>query len=209
MQDNSQRSRRIARNTLMLYVRMLFLLLVGFYTSRVVLDSLGENDYGIYTVVGGVVAMFTMISGALNSAVSRYITFEMGKGKDARLGKVFSTSVTIQLILSFLVVIITEPVGIWFIRLLHENFLNFGFFYIGKKHFAQKYCFLCEFFFWENLSLNLLKIFFYSQYIEQNPRQMKPQSHQFQVFLCVLCVFQDIGLGETLKNKVKSLCKKI
>ncbi len=100
----------------MLYVRMLFLLLVGFYTSRVVLDSLGENDYGIYTVVGGVVAMFTMISGALNSAVSRYITFEMGKGKDAQLGKVFSTSVTIQLILSFLVVIITEPVGIWFIR---------------------------------------------------------------------------------------------
>ena len=62
MQDNSHRSRRIARNTLMLYVRMLFLLLVGFYTSRVVLDSLGENDYGIYTVVGGVVAMFTMIS---------------------------------------------------------------------------------------------------------------------------------------------------
>lgn len=116
MQDNSHRSRRIARNTLMLYVRMLFLLLVGFYTSRVVLDSLGENDYGIYTVVGGLVAMFTMISGALNSAVSRYITFEMGKGKDARLGKVFSTSVTIQLILSFLVVIITEPVGIWFIR---------------------------------------------------------------------------------------------
>ena len=82
-QENSHRSRRIARNTLMLYFRMIFLLIVGFYTSRVVLDALGENDYGIYSVVGGVVAMFTMISGALNSAISRFITFEMGKGADA------------------------------------------------------------------------------------------------------------------------------
>ena len=53
-QENSHRSRRIARNTLMLYFRMIFLLIVGFYTSRVVLDALGENDYGIYSVVGGV-----------------------------------------------------------------------------------------------------------------------------------------------------------
>lgn len=115
-QDKASKSRRIAKNTLMLYIRMAFLLLVGFYTSRVVLDSLGENDYGIYSVVGGVVAMFTIISGALNSAVSRFITFEMGKGDEAQLNKVFSTSVTIQMILSLLVVLITEPVGIWFIR---------------------------------------------------------------------------------------------
>ena len=68
---NTHKGMTIAKNTLMLYVRMIFLLFVGFYTSRVVLDSLGENDYGIYTVVGGVVAMFAIISGALNSAVSR------------------------------------------------------------------------------------------------------------------------------------------
>lgn len=115
-QENSHRSRRIARNTLMLYFRMIFLLIVGFYTSRVVLDALGENDYGIYSVVGGVVAMFTMISGALNSAISRFITFEMGKGADACLNKVYSTSVTIQLILSVIVLLIIEPAGIWFIR---------------------------------------------------------------------------------------------
>ena len=77
MTDN--RSQKIARNTLMLYIRMFALLLVGLYTSRVVLEALGENDYGIYNVVGGVVAMFTIISGALNSAVSRFITFEMGR----------------------------------------------------------------------------------------------------------------------------------
>lgn len=114
-QDNSVRSRRIAKNTLMLYVRMLALMFVGLYTSRVVLSALGENDYGIYNVVGGVVAMFTIISGALNSAVSRFITFEMGKGKDAQLNKVYSTAVTIQLILAAIVVIIAEPVGLWFI----------------------------------------------------------------------------------------------
>ena len=113
---NSHKGRIIAKNTLMLYVRMIFLFLVGFYTSRVVLDSLGENDYGIYGVVGGVVAMFSIISGALNSAVSRFITFEMGKGEKADLNKVYSTSVLIQIVLAFIIVVICEPVGIWFIR---------------------------------------------------------------------------------------------
>lgn len=113
---NSHKGRTIAKNTLMLYFRMIFLLLVGFYTSRVVLDSLGENDYGIYSVVGGVVAMFSIISGALNSAISRFITFEMGKGENVDLNKVYSTSVLIQIVLALIVVTVCEPVGIWFIR---------------------------------------------------------------------------------------------
>ena len=100
----------------MLYVRMLALMFVGLYTSRVVLSALGENDYGIYNVVGCVVAMFTMISGALNSAVSRFITFEMGKGENAQLNKVYSTAVTIQMILALIVVIFAEPIGLWFIE---------------------------------------------------------------------------------------------
>ena len=99
----------------MLYVRMLALMFVGLYTSRVVLSALGENDYGIYNVVGGVVAMFTIISGALNSAVSRFITFEMGKGEGAQLNKVYSTAVLIQLILGLVVVALAEPLGLWFI----------------------------------------------------------------------------------------------
>lgn len=110
------RTRRIARNTLMLYIRMFVLLLVGLYTSRVVLEALGENDFGIYNVVGGVVAMFTIISGALNSAVSRYITFELGKGKSARLNEVYSTAVTIQFFIALVVVLLAEPVGLWFIE---------------------------------------------------------------------------------------------
>ena len=108
-------SQRIARNTLMLYVRMFVLLLVGLYTSRVVLSALGENDYGVYNVIGGVVAMFTIISGSLNTAVTRFITFEMGKGTDARIGKVYSTAVTIQLILALIVTAFAEPLGLWFI----------------------------------------------------------------------------------------------
>lgn len=115
-QNHSQNNRRIARNTLMLYVRMLFLMLVGLYTSRVVLEALGENDFGVYNVIGGVVAMFTIISGALNSAVSRFITFEMGKGKEAQLNKVYSTAVSIQLALAIIVVLIAEPAGLWFIN---------------------------------------------------------------------------------------------
>lgn len=115
MDNYGHRGTKIARNTLMLYVRMLVLMLVGLYTSRVVLGALGEDDFGIYNVVGGVVSMFTIISGALNSAVSRFITFEMGKGADAQLGKVYSTAVTIQLILAAVVVMLSEPLGLWFI----------------------------------------------------------------------------------------------
>ena len=109
------KSRRIARNTMMLYVRMFALLIVGLYTSRVILAALGENDFGIYNVVGGVVAMFTVISGALSSAITRFITFEMGKGEGAQLNKVYSTAVTIQLILCLIVVALAEPMGLWFI----------------------------------------------------------------------------------------------
>lgn len=116
MDANVHRGRQIARNTLMLYVRMLVLMLVGLYTSRVVLEALGETDFGVYNVVGGVVAMFTIISGSLNSAVSRFITFEMGKGSDAQLNKVYSTAVTIQIILAAIVIILAEPIGIWFIN---------------------------------------------------------------------------------------------
>ena len=99
----------------MLYIRMFALMLVGLYTSRVVLASLGENDFGIYNVVGGVVAMFTVISGALNSAIQRFITFELGKGVDAQETKVYSTAVIIQFALALIIVILAEPIGLWFI----------------------------------------------------------------------------------------------
>ena len=115
MTDHSAHTRRIAKNTLMLYIRMFFMMLLGLFTSRIVLEALGENDYGIYNVVGGVVAMFTVISGALSTAVTRFITYEMGKGESAQLTKVYSTSVNVQIILALIVVILAEPIGLWFI----------------------------------------------------------------------------------------------
>ena len=116
----THRGHRIARNTLMLYVRMLFLMFIGLYTSRVVLSALGESDFGIYGVVGGVVAMFTIISGSLSAAITRFITYEMGKGREGRLPAVFSSAVTIQLVLAAIVLLVAEPAGIWFL----ENEMN-------------------------------------------------------------------------------------
>jgi O-antigen/teichoic acid export membrane protein len=86
MQDHAENTKRIAKNTLMLYGRMLFSMVVSLYTSRVVLNTLGVVDYGIYGVVGGFVAMFSLISSSLSSAVSRSLTFELGRGGGERLG---------------------------------------------------------------------------------------------------------------------------
>ena len=86
------------------------------YTSRVVLEALGVEDFGIYNVVGGVVSVFTVISGALSSAISRFITYELGKGNNSQLNRIFSASVTIQLLLALIVVVGMETIGVWFLN---------------------------------------------------------------------------------------------
>ncbi len=116
MSENSANSKRIAKNTLMLYFRMLLLMGVTLYTSRVILANLGVEDYGIYNVVGGVVAMFTMISGTLSAAISRFITFELGKGNQEKLNTIFSTSIIIQLFIGLIIAVLVETVGVWFLE---------------------------------------------------------------------------------------------
>lgn len=116
MSSHAENTRRIAKNTLMLYVRMLFGMLVSLYTSRVVLQALGVEDYGIYNVVGGFVAMFSMISASLSSSVGRFLTFELGKGDMEALKRVFSTSLSIHVFLSVIIVLLAETVGIWFLN---------------------------------------------------------------------------------------------
>lgn len=116
MTTQQENTKRIAKNTLMLYVRMLFGMLISLYTSRVVLQALGVEDYGIYNVVGGVVAMFSMVSNSLSSSVSRFLTFELGKGNMEGLKKVFSTSLSIQLVLSGIIIILAETIGLWFLN---------------------------------------------------------------------------------------------
>lgn len=100
----------------MLYIRMLFSMLVSLYTSRVILQTLGVEDYGIYNAVGGVVSLFSIISNSLSSAISRFMTFELGKGDIQKLKTIFSTSITIQIIISFIVVLLAEIIGVWFLN---------------------------------------------------------------------------------------------
>lgn len=107
---------RIAKNTAFLYLRMLLLLVVGLFTSRVVLKTLGVEDYGVYNVVGGIVTMFSVITASLSQAISRYLAFSLGKGDEQKLRRVFSTSVVVQLIIAGVIVILVETLGIWYLR---------------------------------------------------------------------------------------------
>lgn len=100
----------------MLYVRTLFVMVISLYTSRVVLQVLGVEDYGVYQVVGGLVAMFSVISSSLSSAISRFITFEIGRGDVERLKRIFSTSIIIQLCLCVIVALAVEIGGLWFMH---------------------------------------------------------------------------------------------
>ena len=114
MGNATENNRRIAKNTLLLYLRMLFLMIVSLYTSRVVLNTLGVEDFGTYNVVGGIVAMFGFINGAMSTGTQRFLTFELGRGNTEQLKKVFSTSIVIHGIISLLIIILAESVGLWF-----------------------------------------------------------------------------------------------
>lgn len=116
-QNNTENNKRIARNTLLLYIRTMLTMLISLYTSRVILRVLGVDDFGINNVVGGFVAMFSVISGALSSSISRYIAYELGRGSDiAKLKRIFSTSVNIQICIGIIVLVIGEIVGFWFLN---------------------------------------------------------------------------------------------
>lgn len=108
--------KKIAKNTVFLYFRMLFVMAVSLYTSRVVLEILGVDDFGIYQTVGGIVGMLTFINSALSTGSSRFITFELGKNDKESLKATFSTTVTMQVILILLIVIVAETAGLWVVN---------------------------------------------------------------------------------------------
>ncbi|MBO4891647.1 MAG: lipopolysaccharide biosynthesis protein [Prevotella sp.] len=116
MSESTVNNKRIAKNTVLLYVRTLLVMPISLYTSRVILKALGVEDYGIFQVIGGLVAMFSILSNALSTAISRFITYEIGKGDKERLGLIFSSSRIIQLGLSVVVVIAAEIIGVWFLE---------------------------------------------------------------------------------------------
>ena len=109
--------RRIAKNTLLLYVRMFLMILIGLYTSRVILKTLGVSDYGVYNVVGGMVSMFAFLNSAMVAASQRFISYELGRGDKERLNLVFCTSVNIHVIIAVVIFILAETIGLWFVNI--------------------------------------------------------------------------------------------
>lgn len=108
-------NKQIAKNTFMLYLRMLISLVVGLYTSRVVLQTLGVEDYGIYGVVGGVVSMLGFLNATMSGATSRFLSFELGKGNKQSLQETFSAAFFVHLVIAVIVLFFAETVGLWFL----------------------------------------------------------------------------------------------
>lgn len=108
-------NKTIAKNTAFLYVRMLVVMAVTFYTSRVILHVLGATDYGIYNVVGGIVTMMGFLNGALGASSSRFLTYELGIGNQSKLNQTFSASLNLHIAVALLVLVIGETIGLWFV----------------------------------------------------------------------------------------------
>lgn len=126
-------NKRIAKNAMMMYIRMLLIMAVTLYTSRVVLNALGVTDYGIYNVVGGVVVMFSFLKGTLTSGTQRFLTFELGKKDFRRLQQTFSATFIIHLFLAILILILAETVGLWFL----DNKMNIP----ADRMYAAQWCY--------------------------------------------------------------------
>lgn len=110
--DNS----RIAKNTLFLYFRMLLIMAVQLYASRVVLQQLGEVDYGIYSVVAGLVALFGFVNASMTASTQRFLTFHLEQGDSARLKQIFATCIHIHVLISLLLVVLAETLGLWYLN---------------------------------------------------------------------------------------------
>lgn len=115
-QDTTSNNKLIAKNTMYLYVRMLFTMIVGLYTTRVVLQVLGESDYGLYNVIGGILTMFTMISAALQTGTQRFLSFAIGEKNEDKLKKTFSIALGLHVITAAIIVILAETIGLWFLN---------------------------------------------------------------------------------------------
>ncbi len=114
-QDTTANNKRIAKNTMFLYFRMILIMGVTLYTSRVILDKLGVEDYGLYQVVGGVVGILSFLNGTLSTGTSRFLTYELGTGNTEKLKRTFSTGFYTHVILALIVVVLMETGGLWFL----------------------------------------------------------------------------------------------
>ena len=109
-------NKRIAKNAIVLYLRMILVMLVSLYTSRIILNTLGVNDFGIYNIVGGVVILFSILTNSMSLSTQRFITFELGRKDFIQLKKVFSASLTVNLIIAGITLLFSETIGLWFVN---------------------------------------------------------------------------------------------
>ena len=116
MSSTIENNKRILKNTLFLYIRMLLLMVTNLYTSRVILNALGVDDFGIYNVVGGIIVILSFLNSAMAGGTQRFLNVEMGKNNFEGLKQVFSTSIHIHLIVSICVLFIAETIGLWFLN---------------------------------------------------------------------------------------------
>lgn len=116
MSNQESNSKRIAKNTLLLYFRMILIMVVSLYTSRVILNELGVEDFGIYNLVAGVVVLFSFLSNAMVTATQRYLSVAIGKGDEKYIQSIFSTSLLSHFILILFIVFVAETVGLWFVN---------------------------------------------------------------------------------------------
>lgn len=114
--ENLSSNRRIAKNTIMLYVRMMVNLVISLYTSRVIIQTLGVSDYGLYGVVAGVVTMFTFFNSTLASATARFLSYELGQGNHQRLNDTFSSALVLHIGIIVLIIVLCETIGVWFLE---------------------------------------------------------------------------------------------
>lgn len=114
MPTYSEGNKIIAKNTILLYIRMIFTMVISLYTSRVILNTLGITDFGIYNVVGGVISLLGFVTSSLGGASSRYITFELGKGNTDNLKRIFGNILSIHILFSIAIFILGETIGLWF-----------------------------------------------------------------------------------------------
>lgn len=116
MPDNTQNNKRIAMNTIFLYIKMMVVMLIGFYTSRVLLQNLGVEDFGIYGVVGGIVTMFASLKTMFTTATQRFLNIEIGHGDKKELNKIFNISILVNSVLALLFLIVVEIGGLWLLE---------------------------------------------------------------------------------------------
>lgn len=116
MSDTQSNNKRIAKNTMFLYFRMIITMIISLYTSRVVLQVLGVDDYGIYQSVGGIVGFLSFHNSALSTGSSRFITYGLGEGNKEKLKKIFSTTLTSHILLALIIIVVAESLGYWFLH---------------------------------------------------------------------------------------------